>query len=156
LLAEARAASAAVADQAGAVLAQTLVSAIGAVMPDLVRRSGLNEVGAMLAQVLPGLSREPAVRVDVRPELADDVAAMVGRLAPELSARVTVQGVEPLADGEVRVHWSDGHARRQPAAIWQAVMDRLEPALGPASSAAAVQKSEGPATVPSRGNSHGE
>ena len=76
LLVDARAASAAAADQASAVLAQTLVSAMGAVMPDLVRRSAFNEAGAMLAHVLPGLSREPNVRVEVRPELADGMAAL--------------------------------------------------------------------------------
>lgn len=155
LLVDARAASAAAADQAGAVLAQVLVSAMGAIMPDLVRRSALGEAGAMLTQVLPGLSREPDVRVEVRPELADGVAALVGRLAPELSDRVTVQGLDRLAAGEVLVRWSAGHARRQPGAIWQAVMDRLEPALGPTLSAEAVQQQGGPSSVPPRGDSHG-
>lgn len=155
LLVDARAASAAAADQAGAVLAQALVSAMGAIMPDLVRRSGLGEAGAMLTQVLAGLSREPDVRVDVRPELADGVTALVGRLAPELSERVTVHGIERLAAGEVWVRWSAGHARRQPEAIWQAVMDRLEPALGLTLSAEAVQQPEGPSSVPPRGDSHG-
>ena len=155
LLVDARAASAAAADQAGAVLAQALVSAMGAIMPDLVRRSGLGEAGAMLTQVLAGLSREPDVRVNVRPELADGVTALVGRLAPELSERVTVHGIERLAAGEVWVRWSAGHARRQPEAIWQAVMDRLEPALGLTLSAEAVQQPEGPSSVPPRGDSHG-
>ncbi len=155
LLVDARAASAAAADQAGAVLAQTLVSAMGAVMPDLVRRSAFNEAGAMLAHVLPGLSREPDVQVEVRTDLADGVAALVGRLAPDLSDRVTVQGFERMAAGEVRVRWSGGHARRQPAAIWQAVMERLEPALGPTLNTEAVQQPEGPSTVPPKGDSHG-
>ena len=155
LLVDARAASAAAADQAGAVLAQALVSAMGTVMPDLVRRSALGEAGAMLTQVLPGLSREPAVQVEVRPELADGVAALVGRLPPELSDRVTVQGLDRLADGEVLVRWSAGHAQRQPGAIWQAVMDRLAPGLGPATNAEAAQQLEGPSSVPPRGDSHG-
>lgn len=156
LLVDARAASAAASDQAGAVLAQALVSAMGAIMPDLVRRSALGEAGAMLTQVLPGLSREPDVRVEVRPDLADGVAALVARLAPDLSDRVTVQGLDRLAAGEVLVRWSAGHARRQPGAIWQAVMDRLEPALGPALNAEAVRQSEGLVMVPSRGGSHDE
>jgi flagellar biosynthesis/type III secretory pathway protein FliH len=156
LLVDARAASAAATDQAGAVLAQALVSAMGAIMPDLVRRSGLGEAGAMLTQVLAGLSREPDVRVEVRPELADGVTALVGRLAPELSNRVTVQGLDRLAAGEVLVRWSAGHARRQPGAVWQAVMDRLEPVLDPVLDVEAVRQSEGPVMVPSRGGSHDE
>lgn len=155
LLVDARAASAAATEQAGAVLAQALVSAMGAIMPDLVRRSGLGEAGAMLTQVLAGLSREPDVRVEVRPELADGVTALVGRLAPELSDRVTVHGLDRLASGEVLVCWSAGHARRQPGAIWQAVMDRLEPALGPTLNAETVQQPEGLSSVPPKGDSHG-
>ena len=156
LLTDARAASAAAADQAAATLAQTLVSAMGAVMPDLVRRSAFNETRAMLVRVLPGLSREPDVRVEVRPELADGVAALIGRLAPELSDRVTVHSLERLAAGEVQVRWSAGHAQRQPAAIWQAVMDTLRAALDPTWREEAVRQSDAPAMVASKGESDGE
>ena len=110
----------------------------------------------MLTQVLAGLSREPDVRVEVRPELADGVTALVGRLAPELSERVTVHGIERLAAGDVWVRWSAGHARRQPGAVWQAVMDRLEPVLDQVLDAEAVRQSKGPVMVPSRGGSHDE
>lgn len=129
-IADARSEAATVADQAAAALVQAMLSALGAVMPDLVRRSALEEAGAMLAQVLPGLSREPAVVVAVRPELQDGVAALVARLGREEANRVRVQGDGTLADGDVRVRWSAGEARRQPAAIWQAVMGMLQPALG--------------------------
>lgn len=129
-IANARAEAATVADQAAAALAQTLLSALGAVMPELIQRSALDEAGAMLAQVLPGLSREPELRVVVRPEMRDGIAALIARLEREAAGHVSVQGDETLADGEVRVRWSAGEARRQPAAIWQTVLQMLQPALG--------------------------
>ena len=100
----------------------------------------------MLAQVLPGLSREPELLVLVRPEMRDGLAALVARLGREGAGHVSVQGDETLDDGEVRVRWSAGEARRQPAAIWQAVVQMLQPALGALDSQ--------PATT--RGNIDGE
>src|ERR1700722_17459849 len=73
LMAGARKESARVADLAADALARTVIAAMDSVMPDLIRRSALTEVGAMLALVLPGLSREPAVRVEVPLEIADAI-----------------------------------------------------------------------------------
>lgn len=139
-IAAARAEAAMVADQAAAALTQTLLSALGAVMPDLIQRSALDEAGTMLAQVLPGLSREPELLVMVRPEMRDGVAALVARLGREGTGHVSVQGNETLTVGEVRVRWSAGEARRQPASIWQTVMQMLQPALGTLNSQPATTK----------------
>jgi flagellar biosynthesis/type III secretory pathway protein FliH len=130
LMAGARKESARVADLAADALARTVIAAMDAVMPDLIRRSALNEVGAMLALVLPGLSREPAVRVEVPPEIADAIAATLASLPPEQRDTVTVTGLAPMRPGEARVHWAAGHARRQPAQVWESVMQALHPALG--------------------------
>ena len=130
LMADARKESARVADLAADALARTVIAAMDGVMPDLIRRSALSEVGAMLALVLPGLSREPAVRVEVPLEIADAIAATLASLPPEQRDTVTVAGLAPMRPGEARVHWAAGHARRQPAQVWEAVMQALHPALG--------------------------
>jgi flagellar biosynthesis/type III secretory pathway protein FliH len=122
--------AAAVADQAAGALARTLVTSLDAVMPDLIQRSALNEVDAMLAHVLAGLSREPAVRIGVPRAIADYVAATLASLGPEHRAKITVVGEDHMAPGEVRVDWGAGRAWRQPAEVWQAVMNVLNPALG--------------------------
>lgn len=121
--------SARVADLAAEALARTVVAAMDAVMPDLIRRSALNEVSAMLALVLPGLSREPAVRVEVSREIAGSIGATLGSLPAELSNKITVVGMDDLQPGDTRVHWNAGYAGRQPAQVWQSVMDVLQPAL---------------------------
>jgi hypothetical protein len=130
LMAGARKESARVADLAADALARTVIAAMDSVMPDLIRRSALTEVGAMLALVLPGLSREPAVRVEVPLEIADAIAASLASLPPEQRDIVTVTGMAPMRPGEARVHWAAGHARRQPARVWESVMQALHPALG--------------------------
>jgi flagellar assembly protein FliH len=129
LMADARKESARVADLAADALARTVIAAMDSVMPDLIRRSALGEVSALLALVLPGLSREPAVRVEVPLEIADSIAATLATLPPEQRDTVTVAGMAPLRPGEARVHWAAGHARRQPAEVWDGVMQALHPAL---------------------------
>jgi len=124
--------SASVADQAANALAKALIASMHAVIPDLIERSALNEVGAMLARVLPGLSREPAVRVEVSPDIADYVSETFGALAPEHRVKISVIGEKAMKPGEARVCWGAGHARRDPAGVWQAVMEALQPALADA------------------------
>lgn len=134
-LADGRTEAVRVADQAAGALARALVAAMDAVMPDLVRRSALDEAGAMLAHVLPGLSREPHVRVEVPREVADGVEAALAKLTPEHRGRICVTGLEragagSLEAGEVQVRWSSGHAQRRPEQVWRTVMDALGGALG--------------------------
>jgi len=142
LLADAAAAGAQAADQAGAALARTLLGALGAVMPELVRRSALAEAESMLAIVLPGLSAEPAVTVEVPPAIEPGLGRLVARIAPDVADKVVVHARAQLAPGEVRVRWSAGQARRDPDAVWTRVMDRLEPALAPQTTSPAATATE--------------
>ena len=128
-MADARKESARVADLAAEALARTVIAAMDRVMPDLIRRSALSEVSAMLALVLPGLSREPAVRVEVPAEIADGIAASLASLPADLRDIVTVTGQAAMRPGDARVHWTSGHARRQPVEVWASVMEALHPAL---------------------------
>jgi hypothetical protein len=102
-------------------------------MPDLIRRSALNEVNAMLGHVLPGLSREPAVRVEIAAEIAESITATLASLPAELRDTITVTGLDDMRGGDVRVLWQAGHARRQPDEVWRSVMATLHPALAPLS-----------------------
>lgn len=119
-----------VADGAAAILAAALVAAMHAAMPDLVRRSALGEVGAMLAHVLPGLARQPRVDVEVPSTIVDGVAAMLAVIAPGGVGRIVLRGSEVMESGGIWVSWSAGEARRCPAEVWRAVMDVIDPILG--------------------------
>lgn len=128
-LAMGQAEAARIADQAASGLARALVAALHAVMPDLIERTALSETGAMLAAVLPGLSRELTIRVEVPSEIAKGIEAAVAAMAAEYRDRIAVSCPGGLAAGDARVSWDCGHALRQPAQVWQSVMDLLEPAL---------------------------
>jgi flagellar biosynthesis/type III secretory pathway protein FliH len=129
LLADARDESARVADLAADALTRTLIAAMDSVMPELIRRSALSEVSAVLAHVLPGLAREPTVQVEVAFEIVDSIAATFASLPAELRDAVTVTGLGRMRPGEVRIHWESGQARRQPEQVWESVMAALHPAL---------------------------
>lgn len=119
-----------IADQAANGLARALVAALHAVMPDLVDRAALGETSAMLTAILPGLSRELKIRVEVPSKIAEGIEAAVAGMAADHRDRIDVSCPDGLAAGDARVSWDCGHALRQPAQVWQAVMDLLEPALG--------------------------
>lgn len=121
--------AATVADTAAAALARAVIEAMRAVMPDLIRRTALTETGSMLAQILPGLSREGAVRIEVPTEVAPYVETMLAPLAPEQRDKILITVNDDMRCGDAQVHWTCGHARRDPAAIWQTVMEALQPAL---------------------------
>lgn len=118
-----------VADQAAASLARVLVASLNTVMPDLVERSGQTEAVAMLAELLPGLSREPHVQVSVPRAVVPGVEAALTALASEQRDRIILTGSDNLGPGEVSVSWAAGHATRRPGQVWQAVMSMLEKAL---------------------------
>lgn len=120
-----------VADQSAAALARTLLAAMQAVVPNLIERTALTETQAMLAQLLPGLSREPHVQVTVPCGLECGIEAMLDTLPPSDRGRITVVGSSNLGRGEAEVAWSAGHALRRPDRVWAAVMNALEPALNP-------------------------
>lgn len=129
-MADSRSEAAQAADVAAEALAKTLVAAMQSVMPELIQRSALGEVGAMLNHVLPGLSREPAVRIEVPVAIADAILAALVPLEQELRDKISVVGVSELKAGDARVSWASGHAVRRPAEVWQAVMEALNVALG--------------------------
>ena len=128
-MAEADAHVAEVADRAAGVLAATLLAALRAAMPDLVARSALGEAGALLALVLPGLSREPSVRIEAPSAIALGVAASVAAFHA-LQGRVEVAGSDSMEPGGLSVSRSAGAASRRPSQVWDSIMHVIAPLLG--------------------------
>ena len=125
-MADADAQATRVADGAAAALASALLAALNTAMPDLIRRSALSEAGAMLAQVMPGLSRQPHVDVQVPPEISQAISAL---LVPSGGGRVAVRAAPSMQPGGVLVSWSTGEAERRPDDLWRGVMELMEPLL---------------------------
>jgi flagellar biosynthesis/type III secretory pathway protein FliH len=121
----ARAAAAAVADEAAAALARAVLAAMQAVMPALIAATALDEIDAMLGCVLPGLAREPEIRVTVAPDLSDAVSTRLDRLSRADRDRILVVPGVGLAPGAARIAWSAGHAERNPGEVWRQVTQAL-------------------------------
>jgi flagellar biosynthesis/type III secretory pathway protein FliH len=129
LMAEADARASDVADRAAGLLAASLLGALRAAMPDLVAKSALGEASAMLAAVLPGLSRELRVRVEVPAAIAPGVAESLA-LMRGVQGRVDIQPVPAMEAGGVSVTWSAGEASRRPTQVWDEIMQIIAPLLG--------------------------
>ena len=129
LLAGARQTVAAVADEAALALAKAMIGAMAIAMPALMEAAALGEVEAMIARILPGLTREPAIRIEVAPEMAAGVAQFLARLEDGDREAITVAGVPSIGAGGARVVWSAGQARRQPQQLWDGVAEILQAAL---------------------------
>jgi len=118
-----------VADQAAEALAGAIVAAMQSVIPDLIERSALSESRAMLAALLPGLAREPAVQIAVPHANVAGVTSALERLPPAQQDQITVAGSDACGSADVLVSWAAGRAERRPGAVWDNVMRRLEQAL---------------------------
>lgn len=132
LLTTAQGEAARVTDAAATAGSAALVAALNAVMPELIQRSALGETTAMLRHVAPALSREPQLRIDVPPPIADGVRAALQDLPPALLNAVEVVGAETMAPGDARISWAAGRATRQPAEVWRRVMQSFDSLLGKA------------------------
>ena len=100
--------------QATAGLIMTLLRTM---LPTMCERYGEAEVRALLKVLQPALRSEPVVTIQLHPithaAIAHDLDVM--RLA--LPGDVRVTGNEALLPGDVRLHWQDGAASRDTAAL---------------------------------------
>ncbi len=120
---EAHGAVADVADRTACAFAKAVTATMRAIMPELIRRSASREISALIAEILPGLSREPTVVIGVAPGL---VAGLVDRLSrmdgmPRDGIRVCAEA--GLQDGDARIVWGTGQASRQPFVVWQRILE---------------------------------
>lgn len=119
---EARGEVAGVAERTARAFAKLALAAMRATMPELMRRHAHLEISALVAEVLPGLAREPAIRVEVAPALAPGVGAKLASIDGGASERIVVVGCPGLPPGDVRIAWSAGRASREPSAVWGQVL----------------------------------
>ncbi|HKM61706.1 MAG TPA: hypothetical protein VJY39_04365 [Acidisphaera sp.] len=144
---QARQAAAAAAEHAAHEVAQLLLGALGALLPELLRRHGEAEAGAVVRAILPALVlHEPAVTIRCSPHTLSAVQAELAALEDDLASGVRLIPAEELPPGDVRLAWPEGRARRSARELWSAVAEALAPlALPPwQDAAAATQESEAP------------
>jgi flagellar biosynthesis/type III secretory pathway protein FliH len=122
-MAGARSAVREVADEAATAFARAVLAAMNVTMPVLIARSAVSEVSDMLACLMPGLAREPEIRMEVAPDLVSGVTASLDQLSHDDRVRITVAGIDGMAPGAAKIAWSTGQADRQPQQVWNRVVD---------------------------------
>jgi hypothetical protein len=116
------------AEQAAEAIAHLLLDCLAAAFPALCASYGEAEMCALVRILLPPLSDEPVITVRTNPRTVPALVTEIGRLDPDLTARVQVQECDGLAPGDVRVIWHNGAATRDAAALWEQVAMVLAPA----------------------------
>jgi flagellar biosynthesis/type III secretory pathway protein FliH len=127
-MADARAQTAALAEQAADALAALLLDSLGAIMPALAAQYGKTELLHVVRELLPALSAEPAVSIRLHASHAAAVQAEIERFDPELAARVQIIASNTAEPGDIRVTWRNGQAERNTAELWGRVAAILMPA----------------------------
>ena len=113
------------AQRSAEALGGVLVDAMRAAFPSLEARFGPAEVVVLVRALLPGLSREPAVRIRVAPHVAAAIAAECAALPDPERARLTVEPDAALGEADLHISWHDGAALRDGAEIRRAVLEAL-------------------------------
>ena len=120
---EAHGAVAGVAERTACAFAKAVTAAMHATMPELIRRSASFEIAALIAEILPGLSREPAVVIGVAPGLVAGLTEKLARMDGMPRDGIRVCAEAGLQDGDARIVWGTGQASRQPFVVWQRVLE---------------------------------
>lgn len=80
----------------------------------------------MLAAILPGLSHEPTVQIEVPMGFESPLTSSLSGLAGDIRAKVGIVEREEMKEGELSVRWTGGAAHRRPADVWRDVMRLLD------------------------------
>ena len=129
-LTEARQAHVAAAERASHDVAGVLLSALAAVMPELLRRHGDAEAAAVARAILPALLlHEPAVTIRCHPHTMPAIEAELAALEDDAGSCVRLVPADELPPGDVRLAWPEGRARRSVRELWSAVAEALAPLL---------------------------
>ena len=127
---EARQALLAAAEHASHDVAELLLSALAAVMPELLRRHGDAEAAAVARAILPALLlHEPTVTIRCHPHTMPAIEAELAALEDDAGSCVRLVSDEELPPGDVRLAWPEGRARRSARELWSAVAEALAPLL---------------------------
>ena len=107
--------------------ARIMLALLQAALPATMARHAECEINAVLLALLPGLACEPELRVRAAPTVADAIRETLIGLLPKDGGVLSVAADATLAEGDVRVAWLHGHARRDTAAIWTQIRAALAP-----------------------------
>lgn len=107
-------------------LAGVLCACMGAAFPMLNARHGAAEVEAVIAEILPELTREARLCLRIAPMHVEAMTRLMNGAIPA-GVQVRMEPDADLTEGDFTLEWSHGEARRDSAGIWR----RIEAILAP-------------------------
>jgi flagellar assembly protein FliH len=98
------------------------------VLPHVAEQHAVDEIHALVAQLLPGLLDHPRILVKVAPELVASVDQMLNKTAEQMGFSGVLRAVADAGMGPVdcRVEWGDGGAERKLADLWARVDELVQ------------------------------
>jgi flagellar biosynthesis/type III secretory pathway protein FliH len=126
-LGSARADAARIAHGMADELAALVLALVQAALPAAAAALGGQEIVGLVAALLPGLKREPNAAIHVHPALLGEIGLALQALWPDHGGKLAVMPDATLAEGDVRVTWEEGEARRDTPALWQGLRAALAP-----------------------------
>ncbi|MCW8836852.1 MAG: FliH/SctL family protein [Rhodospirillales bacterium] len=113
--------------------------------PHLNRKHGLDEVSAVVMDVLKGLREEPKVTVRVSAPFRDAVVAAADSIINrgDFEGKISVVADDSLPEGDCRLEWGSGSAERDMRQILAGIDDIIEQNLFAGDKTAATEH-EGP------------
>jgi hypothetical protein len=103
-----------------------MLTSLAAMFPELCKRHGATEVQAIAREILPTLSKEPAITVRVSAEAAPLIAAEIARLDPALAGVIQLTAAEDFAPSDIKISWQNGAARRDEQSLQNAICAALD------------------------------
>jgi flagellar assembly protein FliH len=127
LLSEASTRAAEVAEEAASAIADLVVSMVGVGYPLLRARYGPEEVSAVARKLLPALMRQPTVRIEVHPLIAEALETELTPLQSPKHPSMLFEATERVPLGDIRITWPNGAAIRETDEAWQIITETLGP-----------------------------
>jgi flagellar assembly protein FliH len=103
--------------------AELVLLTVERLFPNLIAKTGRDEVALLLSQAFARVFEEPKVTVRCDPGLRNEIETMVRAAVAEagFAGKVTIVGDAALQGGGCRVEWSEGGLERDPAALMQTI-----------------------------------
>ena len=99
--------------------------------PALNKKHGLDEIQAMLAEILDAQKEQPQIVIEVHPDYTQDIETQIHEIITSFhsTAIIDVTGKDDLGLADCRCSWKNGGARRNADALFKQIVTTLQEGL---------------------------
>lgn len=99
------------------------------ILPDLTSRYGVQEIQALIAEVMTDMIHEPRLVVRVHETQFDAVNTKINEISIQqaYTGKVVLLADPTIAAGDCRIEWADGGVERNVQSTWQNIEQRIAP-----------------------------